>query len=362
MTTSNVTKIVKYLLTPISWIYGGVMAVRNWMFNHNILPHTEFEVPVVSIGNITIGGTGKTPHTEYLVRMLAQDYNIAVLSRGYKRKTKGFLLANSNSTPDSVGDEPLQIYQKFGSRIKVAVCEDRRKGISELIKQFPEISLIILDDAFQHRYVKPKVSILLMDYARPIYEDKVLPLGRLREGAHQVNRADMVIVTKCPTTLAPLNFRLVKNNLDLMKFQKLYFSKFTYGGLMPVFPDDKPYDVNLRELTDSDSALLITGIANPRGFVRHFKSYAFKKKVFHFSDHHDFSRADVDRISEQYDRLSGRRRIILTTEKDAVRLAYNPYFPQKLKRLTYFIPVAVEMVEGIEYSDFITDLKKLIDA
>ena len=146
-----------------------------------------------------------------------------------------------------------------------------------------------------------------------------------------------------------------------MKFQKLYFSKFTYGGLMPVFPDDNPYDVNLHELSVDDSALLITGIANPRGFVRHFKSYSFRKKVYHFSDHHDFSREDVARISEQYDHLSGRRRIILTTEKDAVRLAYNPYYPEKLRRLTYFVPVAVEMVEGVEYSDFIADLRKLID-
>ncbi|MCM1440394.1 MAG: tetraacyldisaccharide 4'-kinase [Roseburia sp.] len=362
MTNESANKIFKYLLTPISWMYCFITGVRNWMFDNNILPHDEFDVPVVSIGNITVGGTGKTPHTEYIVGMLAMEYNIAVLSRGYKRKTKGFLLANSNSTPDSIGDEPLQIYQKFGSRVKVAVCEDRRTGIKELLKLYPEISLIVLDDGFQHRYVKPKVSIMLMDYNRPIYEDHILPLGRLREGAHQVNRADMVIVTKCPSYLTPLNFRLVKKKLDLMKFQKLYFSKYTYGGVMPVFPDDRPYDVDINDLKEDDSALLITGIANPRGFVRHFKKYPFKKKVSHYSDHHDFSRDDIERISEQFNSLPGRRKIILTTEKDAMRLAYNPYYPDKLKRITYFIPVAVNMVEGIEYSNFITDLKKLIDA
>lgn len=362
MANNNSSKALKYLLTPISWIYGMVTSVRNWMFDHNILPQEEFKVPIVSIGNLTVGGTGKTPHTEYIVGLLAMDYNIAILSRGYKRKTKGFLVANSNSTPDSIGDEPLQMYQKLGAKVKVAVCENRRKGIKELLKQFPEISLIVLDDAFQHRYVLPKVSILLMDYNRPIYEDKILPLGRLRESAHQVNRADMVIVTKCPANLNPLDFRLVSNNLDLMKFQKLYFSKYVYGGVMPVFPDDNPLDIDINELCASDTAMLITGIANPRGFVRHFKSFTFKKNVYHFSDHHDFTRDDIEKIERKFNSLSGRKKLILTTEKDAVRLAYNPYYPSKLKKITYYIPIAVNMVQAWDSDKFISDLKKEINA
>lgn len=362
MTPETKTKILKYILTPLSWIYGSVTAVRNWMFDNRILPQEEFGVPIVSVGNLTVGGTGKTPHTEYIVGMLAMDYNTAVLSRGYKRKTKGFILANSNSTPDSVGDEPLQIYHKFGSRVKVAVCEDRRRGIRELIKQFPNIELIVLDDAFQHRYVKPKVSVLLVDYSRPVYNDHLLPLGRLRESIHQVNRADMVIVTKCPQDIMPLDFRLVQKNLDLMKFQKLYFSRYTYGGLLPVFPDDEPYQASLGDFTKNDTVLLLTGIANPRGFVRHFKNYPFKMKVCHFPDHHNFSRDDLESIRTKFDSLSGERKIILTTEKDAVRLAYNPYFPTRLKQICYFIPIAVKMVNGLDSSDFITDLKKSIDS
>lgn len=361
MTAETKNKILKYLLTPFSWIYGGVTAVRNWMFDNHILPQEEFKVPIVSVGNLTVGGTGKTPHTEYIVGMLAMDYNTAVLSRGYKRKTTGFLIANSNSTPDSIGDEPLQIYRKFGSRIKVAVCEDRRKGIRELLRQFPDIELIVLDDAFQHRYVKPKVSVLLMDYNRPLYEDHLLPLGRLRESPHQVNRADMVIVTKCPRDIMPLDFRLVQKHLDLMKFQKLYFSRYSYGGLLPVFPDDEPYNAALGELTCNDSVLLLSGIANPRGFVRHFKNYPFKTKVCHFPDHHSFSREDLANIQKMFDSLSGERKIILTTEKDAVRLAYNPYFPSSLKQITYFMPIAVKMLNGLENADFISDLKKAID-
>lgn len=362
MTAETRNKILKYVLTPFSWIYGGITAVRNWMFDNKILPQEEFDVPIVSVGNLTVGGTGKTPHTEYIVGMLAMDYNTAVLSRGYKRKTKGFLMANSNSTPDSIGDEPLQIFRKFGSRVKVAVCEDRRKGIRELIKQFPNVELIVLDDAFQHRYVKPKVSVLLMDYNRPLYEDHLLPLGRLRESPHQINRADMVVVTKCPRDIMPLDFRLVQKHLDLMKFQKLYFSRYTYGGLLPVFPDDEPYNVSLAELTRSDSVLLLSGIANPRGFVRHFKSYPFKIKVCHFPDHHNFSRDDLTNIEKMFDSLSGEHKIILTTEKDAVRLAYNPYFPTRLKKLTYFMPIAVKMINGLENVDFISDLKKAIDS
>ena len=362
MSSTGKTKILTYLLTPLSWIYGAVTAVRNWMFDRGILPQEEFAVPVVSVGNLTVGGTGKTPHTEYIVGMLSKDYKIAVLSRGYKRKTKGFLLANSNSTPDSIGDEPLQMYQKFGSRVKVAVCESRRKGIKELIKTYPEIELIVLDDAFQHRYVKPKISILLMDYERPLYEDKLLPLGRLRESAHQINRADMVIVTKCPTNLQPLNFRLVQKHLDLMKFQKLYFSRYIYGGLLPVFPNDNPYQATIGLFTKNDTVLLVSGVANPRSFVRHFNNYPFKVKVSHYPDHHNFSREDLQNLQKKFDTLPGERKIIITTEKDAVRLAYNPYFPDRLKKITYYIPIEVKMVDDWMADDFITDLKKGIDA
>lgn len=361
MTADTRNKILTYVLTPLSWIYGGIVAVRNWMFNVGILKEEKYNVPVVSIGNITVGGTGKTPHTEYVVDMLSSEYKTAVLSRGYKRKTKGFILANSHSTPESIGDEPLQIYNKFGSRVKVAVCENRRKGIEELLNQYPELDLIVLDDAFQHRYVKPKVSVLLMDYNRPIYEDHLLPLGRLRESKHQINRADMVIVTKCPQDITPLDFRLVQKKLDLMSFQKLYFSRYIQGGLLPVFPDDEPYSVSLGMLTKNDTVMLLTGIANPRGFVRYFRSYPFKVKVHHFPDHHNFSRDDLEDLEKAFNSLPGQRKIILTTEKDAVRLSYNPYFPNKLKPLTFFMPIAVRMVNGLGSSDFITDLKKQID-
>lgn len=361
MSTST-NKYLTYLLKPLSWLYGAVTDVRNWMFDKGILPSEEYDVPVVSVGNITVGGTGKTPHVEYIVSMLAMDYNIAVLSRGYKRKTKGFLLANSTSTPESIGDEPLQIYRKFGMRVKVAVCEDRRRGIKELLRQYPQIQLIILDDAFQHRYVVPKVSVLLMDYNRPIYEDHLLPWGRLREKPIHINRADMVVVTKCPAGLSPLEYRLVSKKLDLMPYQKLYFSTYNMGGLLPVFPDDEPYNVNLGSLTNRDTVMLVTGIANPRGFVRYFKNYPFKRVVSHFPDHHSFSRDDLNRLREKFDKTPGERKLIITTEKDAVRFAHNPYFPASLKPFCFYLPIGVNMIPGLESNDFISDLIKKIES
>lgn len=362
MNKETTRKIMTYVLKPLSWLYGGITGLRNWMFDQGILPQEEFDVPVVSVGNITVGGTGKTPHVEYILSRLSLDYKIAVLSRGYKRKTKGFILANSHSTPESIGDEPLQIYRKYGQNAKVAVCESRRRGIKELMRQFPDLEMILLDDGFQHRYVKPKVSILLMDFSRPIYEDHLLPLGRLRESAHQIGRADMVIVTKCPEDLPPLEYRLISKKLDLMSFQGLYFSRFSYGALTPVFPDEEPYNVSLSSLTERDGVFLVSGIANPRGFVRHFKSYPFKVKVAHFDDHRDFTREDIHLIKEKFHKLTGERKIIITTEKDAVRLMYNPYFPSELKKLIFYLPVTVRMEPGLDEGDFIADLKKEIES
>lgn len=354
-------KIMVGLLTPLSWLYGAVTGIRNWLFDTKFFREEEFEIPIIGVGNITVGGTGKTPHVEYIVSRLAADYNVAVLSRGYKRKTKGFVLANSKSTPEILGDESFQVYQKFGMKAHVAVCENRRKGIIELTKLFPDLQLIVLDDSFQHRWVKPKVSVLLTEYVRPFYKDKLFPLGRLRESMRQKNRADMVVVTKCPDDLMPINFRIVSKDLDLMKYQKLFFSRYEYGALKPVFTDDAPYQVNLNMLGPEDGVLLLTGIAHPRYFVRYFRNYPFKVKVDHFPDHHDFKRADIDAISEKFKSLPGVRKIIITTEKDAVRLAFNPYFPQSLKPFTFYLPVTVKMINGIDDKDFIEELKSAIE-
>ena len=354
-------KILRYVLTPLSWLYGFGVGIRNKFFDWGILKETSFDVPVVGIGNITIGGTGKTPHVEYVLECLRYRKNIAVLSRGYKRKTKGFILASAKSTPDSIGDEPLQIYEKFGGRVKVAVCESRVKGVRMLLKEFPKLDLIVLDDSFQHRYIKPRLNILLMDYVHPVYKDHLLPLGRLRESAHAVDRADMVITTKCPENISALDMRIVSKHLNLMPYQKLYFSSFTYGGLIPVFPDDCSNRVLVDQLDENDSVLLLTGIANPRPFVNHFRKYPFRKRVLHFPDHHDFKKSDLAEIEAKFNSGKGGRKFILTTEKDAVRLMHNPYFPQELKPHVFYIPIGVKMIESTFGSDFIPDLLQAVE-
>lgn len=359
---STKDKIIVGLLTPLSWLYGAVAGMRNWMFESKILPSQEYDIPIVGVGNLTVGGTGKTPHVEYIVNHLSRDYKVAVLSRGYKRKTKGFVLANSKSTPASIGDEPYQMYQKFHGKVVVAACENRRKGIEQLLKNYPDLGVIVMDDSFQHRWVKPKVSILLTDYSRPFYKDKLLPLGRLRESARQVNRADMVIVTKCPDDMQPIGYRIAKNDLDLMKFQKLFFSKYEYGQLTPVFVDDALYSAHLYELGERDSVMLLTGIAHPRYFVRYFRQYPFKTKVDHYPDHHDFTKHDILEIDKKFTAMPGERKIIVTTEKDAVRLMHNPYFPKHLKPFTFYLPVEVKMVRGVEDHDLIEEIINQINA
>ncbi len=350
-----------FLLWPLSKIYGAIVYVRNRMFDMGILKQEEFDIPIITVGNIAVGGTGKTPHTEYIISTLCEKYNIGVLSRGYKRHTKGFVLADSKKTPYNIGDEPYQIFKKFGDTVMVAVCENRCEGIRELAKLNPGLNLIILDDAFQHRYVKPKVSIVLTEYNRPVYNDKMMPLGRLREPMHALNRADMVVVTKCVEDMKPIDYRVFTKNLNLYPYQKLFFSRYIYGDLVPLFPRETNYIPNLDWLTKVDGLLALSGIANPRPFVKHIRKYKPTIKVKNFGDHHDFSDEDIKLIDERFKQLKGERKYIITTEKDAVRIISNPKFPQHLKSLIFYVPIRVQFIEHDSLS-FEVELNKQIKA
>lgn len=345
-------KILRYtLLWPLSKIYGWVTAVRNFLFDKNILLHqTTFEIPVVVVGNINIGGTGKTPHTEYLVSKLMADYKVAVLSRGYKRRTHGFVLASPASHPSDIGDEPYQIFRKFGGSVPVAVCEDRVAGIRKLRELFPDLNMVVLDDAFQHRYVKPTVSMVLTEYSRPPYHDRLLPLGRLRESPRALNRADIVVVTKCPDDVKPMDMRVYKERLNLFPYQKLYFSTFSYCDPVPVFPEAVARLPRLRfsHLTREDILLSVTGVANPRPFVRFLRRQGARVKVKCFDDHHAFTESDMESILRKFNEANGRYKYIVTTEKDAVRLAACPYFPPALREYIYYIPVQVRFLDHDE--------------
>lgn len=347
------------LLLPMSKIYGMITALRNSFFNWGIFKQRTFDIPVVVVGNIAVGGAGKTPHVEYIIDQLKGCYNIGVLSRGYKRHTKGFILASHRSTPLDIGDEPYQIYQKYGQYVTVAVCEDRCKGIEEMRKINPAINLMLLDDAFQHRYVKPTVSIVLTEFNRPIFFDKMLPLGRLRESTRAIYRADMVIVTKCPEKIKPVEYRIFKNHLSLYPYQKLYFSRFKYNLLQPVFPDNGKQVPYLDYLSEHDRLLIVSGIANPKPFVRYLKGFKPLVKIQVFPDHHNFTRKDLELIQQRFDSIKARNKYIITTEKDAVRLATNPYFPPALRQYTFYLPIKVVFDDNTG-DMFVADLKKLI--
>ena len=227
-------KLPALIAAPLAWIYGLIINVRHKLFDLKILRSEEFDIPVVCVGNLTVGGTGKTPVTEFLIERLSGERRVAVLSRGYRRRTKGFVLSTPRSSVKSIGDEPKQMKMKYPD-VPMAVCEKRAEGIRRLREIHPEIELVILDDAFQHRYVEPWVNILLMDYNRPVY--RLLPWGRLRDTRGQIDRANFVLVTKCPEDLNPLDMRIVRNSLGLYPYQSLYFSRMEQGEALPLFAE-----------------------------------------------------------------------------------------------------------------------------
>ena len=305
-------------LRPLSFLYGIGVRLRNFLFDAGILKSQRFPLPVINIGNITVGGTGKTPHTEFMIRLLQQDYNIAVLSRGYKRHSRGYVLATSQSTAHSIGDEPYQMYTKFPS-VTLAVDENRCHGIEQLLAiKEPPIEVVLLDDAFQHRYVKPGLSILLTDYHRLFCDDTLLPAGRLRESVNGKNRAQIVIVTKCPQDIKPIDYNIITKRLNLYPYQQLYFSSFRYGNLQPVFPSVAPKadsltnELPLSALVNTD-ILLVTGIASPARMLEELKTYTDQIDLFSFEDHHHFNHRDMLQIKERFKRLKGEHKLIITT-------------------------------------------------
>ena len=345
---TNSTKYNKYLL-PLSLLYGLVVWFRNKLFDRKILLSKKYDIPVVSVGNITVGGTGKTPHVEYLLRLLQKKYKVAVLSRGYKRKTSGFVLADKKATGKTIGDEPFQIFRKFPETI-VAVDSNRRRGIKKLLT-LPEINrpeIILLDDAFQHRYVKPSLSILLTDSNRLMYEDFLLPAGRLREPCSGKERAGIVIVTKCSSALQPVDYEYISKHLNLFPHQSLYFTAFEYGNLIPCFGNKEPAGKTLEEIRENNCpVLLIAGIANPQTLISELKIYAKKLETMIFPDHHLFTMNDIRKIDAKFAQLSGVNKLIITTEKDFVRLM-DCKLSDELKAAIYYLPINVVFKENKE--------------
>ena len=341
-------KINEWLL-PLSWLYGLGVGIRNFLFDVGIMKSRDFSVPVISVGNITVGGTGKTPHVEYLVKLLQHQAKVAILSRGYKRKSKGFVLAGPSTTARDIGDEPMQMKLKFPKAI-VAVDKERVHGIETLIGIDRSIDVVLLDDAFQHRYVKPGVNILLVDYHRLIIYDKLLPAGRLREPLNGKNRADVVIVTKCPKELKPMGFRVITKAMDLFPYQHLYFTTLSYAPLKPVFRNEAVIQdsLPLEQLSDYH-VLLVAGIASPRQMMEDLSPYTSHLSLLTFPDHHNFRPKDIDRINAAFAALP-RPAVVVTTEKDAVRLSETSGLSDEVRRNLCSLPVKIEFMLDQEES------------
>jgi len=332
---------IRHWLLPISWIYGIGVRIRNKLFDFGVLKSKSYQVPIISVGNITVGGSGKTPHVEYLVSLLKDQFQVATLSRGYKRKSKGFQLADKNTKVSDIGDEPFQIWKKF-PKIFVAVDNDRCHGIETLIadEDTKDTEVVILDDAFQHRYVKPGVNILLVDYHRLIIYDKLLPAGRMREPKSGKNRADIVIITKCPKDLKPMDYRVLQKAMNLYPYQKLYFTSIEYCDLKPLYCGE---DLPLEKITKETNILLITGIASPQQITDDISKYSDKITPLTYSDHYQFKQKDLEKINAIFASLPSPK-IIITTEKDAARMIGMQGLNDDVRKSLYTLPLRVSFL------------------
>ncbi len=319
-------KNISYALFPLTCWYAVGVRFRNLFYALGIKKQEAPHITTIGVGNLSTGGTGKTPHVEYLLRLLADKYPTAMLSRGYKRKSKGYVLDDGSHDTALLGDEPAMIARKF-PQVQVAVCEKRVEGVRRLMAppavvpenpESPEIperpQLIILDDVFQHRAIKPSINILLTEYGHPYYNDHILPYGNLREFKNARFRANIVIVTKCPAVLNPVEKHNILHDLKLQNYQKVFFSYFRYGNLQT--RNGRPAAIDLRRV---DNVLAVTGIAHPEPMIAELRRTT---KVQHiaFADHHNFTAHDIARIHEVFDAMPGSQKIIITTEKDAMRL------------------------------------------
>ncbi|MDR2026407.1 MAG: tetraacyldisaccharide 4'-kinase [Prevotellaceae bacterium] len=339
-----VDRLIYLLLLPLSLIYRAAVLLRNKFYDNGLFPSYRFGIPVISIGNIAVGGAGKTPHTEYLTDLLSKDFSIAVLSRGYKRQSKGFQYVETDDPVSKTGDEPLQIKRKYPATV-VAVDADRVRGIKRLQTDYPSLDLILLDDAFQHRQIAPSLNIVLIDCNRPVWNDSMLPAGRLRDCLSSLYRADILVITKCPANISQNEKQKYADKLQ--KYNKpVYFSCFEPGKAYPLSGSDKSD-------FDSSNLLAVSGIANPAVFFRQLKEQypeaVIEQMTFH--DHHNFSEKDIRNILKR-----AASRTIVTTEKDSVRLiSYFRKTKEGIPENIFCIPVKIKIDDSDSFNINITN-------
>lgn len=324
------------ILYPFSFLYDTVTALRNRMFDLGLKKSINFEVPTVVVGNLALGGTGKTPMVEFLIRSFKEQYHIATLSRGYGRKTTGFLMANEGLHAHDIGDEPFQIYQKFGKEVTVAVGEERILAIPYILAERPETDLLLLDDAFQHRYVEGDINILLTTYQKPFFEDKILPMGTLREHPKGARRADVVIVTKCPEDL----------DAEVRERYRSKIRQYSKEGCLILFSGLKygePYSVNHSSDQLGAEVILLSGIANNEVLQAEVKRKYNLLDTVEFPDHHKYTDRDLKEVFTLWEKHKSRKPAILTTEKDAVKLKDDKFLNYLREIPIFALPVEVSL-------------------
>ena len=342
---------LKYiLLKPLSVLYGIGVEVRNRLFDLGVYRSQKCGLSTISVGNITVGGTGKTPHAEYLLSYLSQRVPTAYLSRGYKRLTAGFRIADEKSTAMTIGDEAYQIYRKFDN-VTVVVDGNRINALKRLQRHKIVPKVVVLDDAYQHRALHPDLSILLIDYNRLTYEDSMLPLGELRESSKNTDRADIIIFTKCPSTMQPVDVLSTRVQINPFPYQTLYYTTLEYGAPKGLFTD-ATIDLQGKEV------ILVTGVAQPQHLHKHIEKSAFKIVALQYPDHHRFTSHDLKEIAQDFDALQANNRVIVTTEKDAARLV-NMNLPESIKEHIYTIGVDVKFLFNGQ-KDFDAQINKFL--
>ena len=335
---------MRILLLPIALLYHIVLSIRHKLYDWHILKSKRFEKPVICVGNLNLGGTGKTPHTEYLIRLLKNDYRVATLSRGYGRHTKGFKLAETSSTYNDLGDEPLLYFKKYQG-IQVAVDEDRVDGVTHLFGE-QGVEVVLLDDAFQHRSISAGLNILLTEYQRLYMDDYLFPAGTLRDVRSAAKRADIIVISKAPKELSEQEKQQITDKLNISENQKVYFSYLEHAALQPLNEAAKAFSPE-----EADGAFAFCGIGNPKPFVEELKKRYHAVDFLPFGDHHAYKEKDMKAVLDWFEKLDGEKKIIVTTEKDAARLTNSPYLCQFERTPLYDLPVTVRFHEEEKFNE-----------
>lgn len=337
------------LFAPLAWLYRIAVSLRHKLFDCGLLKSEKFDIPIICIGNITVGGTGKTPMSEMLIDYMARTHRVALLSRGYGRRTKGYVEVQPTAHYRDVGDEPLQIKRKFPDTV-VVVCEKRVEGIRRIREEHPEVNLIIMDDGFQHRYVDPKINVLMVDSTRPIQSDKMLPLGSLRDLPEQIYRAHYFVVTKCPEHMAPIERRILRKVLIRYAYQHIYYTRFESFTPQPIFPEDASGE----PIIQRRKVIALSGIGNPAPFLRTLGEWYEVVAELTYKDHHVYRVSDMQRLASTLRQYPDA--VIVTTEKDAVKLCRPERIPAEVRRALYYMPITISFIED-SATDFLQNLE-----